>query len=106
MPSNTMTTAIQARCIRGDPSRERVPLEAELLPGQLEKEPGVIHEVAPPQPARLLDETEQPLEAGPLHPVRRLPDTTGVKVEGGPHTDQHGGVEQRTHARHPQLLFG
>ena len=77
-----------------------------VLPREPEHEARVVGEVALPQPARLLGEAEEPLQAGGLHPGRGLRDEAGVEVERGADADEHGRVDAVAQRGHPLLLLG
>src|SRR5260370_37896982 len=64
-------------------------LEAELLTPDLKQKPRVIDEIAAPETTGLLLEPKEPLQSGAHHPARRLRDSPGMKIEGGPHADQN-----------------
>ena len=70
---------------------------AHVLPREARDEARVVARVAPPQAARLLRQAEHPLQAGGLHPRRRLRDEAGVEVERGADADEHGRVEAVAH---------
>ena len=76
----------------------------EVLAREPDDEARVVVEVAPPQPPRLLDEPERPLEAEALQAVGRLALEPGVEVEGGADADQDRRVEPVAHRGHPLLL--
>src|SRR5690606_7890229 len=69
-------------------------------------EPGVVHQISLPQPARLGAEPEQPLQSAPLHPEGRLFLQPRVEVESGSHADQHGSPDPTDMRRHPPFLLG
>src|ERR1700747_1451151 len=79
---------------------------ARVLARERGYEHGVVARVAPPQPPRLAREPVAPLEAGALHPVRRLRDEPGVEIERRADADEQRRVEVRARAEHPQLLLG
>src|SRR5216683_6690939 len=81
-------------------------LEPGSLQSKLPEEPGVVDQVPAPQPAGVGRQPVEPLEAGALHPYRRLLDGTAVEVEGGANRYEHRCVEALAHARHPAVLFG
>src|SRR2546426_7235512 len=102
-PSKRMTSTIPSA-----PVMELVRLESletELLTADLEQEPGVVDQVAAPQPARLLLKPEEPLESRSHHPAWRLRHSTGMKIEGRAHPDEHRRAKRRAHARHPEILL-
>src|SRR5918997_4060706 len=66
--------------------------------------PGVVLEVASPQPAGLLEEPVGPLEARGLHPARGLARAAGEEVEGRPDPD-HDGRNAPYVLCHPDLLL-
>src|SRR5213082_2548182 len=81
-------------------------LETELLTPDLKEKPGVVDQVAAPQPARLLLQSKEPFQSRAHHPARRLRHSTGVKIEGRAHPDEDRRAEPRPHARHPEILLG
>src|SRR5690349_6170406 len=66
----------------------------------------VVAQVPAPEAPRLLGQPERPLQAGVLHPARRLRDEPGVEVERRADADEHRGVQAPAHRRHPLLLLG
>lgn len=74
--------------------RYACPAREETLPkqrgGEFDDEPRVRRQVPPPETPRFVAEPVQPLQAPGLHPLRRRPPLASVKIEGGPHVDQHG----------------
>src|SRR5690606_8449889 len=56
--------------------------------------------------ARFLKKSEQPFEAAALHPARRLPSSSAVKVEGGADSDHQSAIELRYVIRHEAFLLG
>src|SRR5829696_2969552 len=85
--------------------REGAPAQvARVLAREAGHEARVVAQVAPPQPARLAAEPEEPLEAAALHPVRRLRHEAGVEVERRADADEHRRLEPRAHPLHPLLL--
>src|SRR5215210_6904577 len=78
---------------------------APVLAREAQDEAGVVAQVAPPQPARLVDQPERPLQPHALQRVGRLGDETGMEVERGAHADEHGCVQPFPHASHPLLLL-
>src|SRR4051794_39370677 len=79
---------------------------ARVLPREAGDEAGVVAEVAPPQPPRLLDEPERPLEPEALERLGGLALEAGVEVEGRPDADQHRRLEPVAHGPHELLLQG
>src|ERR671936_180104 len=79
--------------------------EPRPLQGYFKNKPRVVDEVATPEPPGFGVETEEPLQAPALHPLRRLAHPPGVKIEGRADADENRRVQISTHSRHPQVLF-
>src|SRR3954452_871960 len=77
-----------------------------ILPREADDEGRVVAEVAPPQPPRLLDEPERPLEPEALDRLRGLALEAGVEVEGRADAHEHGRLEPAAHGSHELLLQG
>src|SRR3954447_603625 len=75
-----------------------------ILPREAGDEARVVAEVVPPQPPRLLDEPERPLEPEALERLRGLALEAGVEVEGGADADEHRRLETVAHGKHELLL--
>src|SRR5688500_11297987 len=84
----------------------RVAASAEHLAKYQENESRVADHISSPEAARVLGQSEQPLQAYALHPGGRLPHAAGVEIEGGADSQKHRRIEHGPESRHPVILFG
>src|SRR5439155_2600910 len=82
-----------------------VPQDAHLLEGPERQKLRRNQEVAFPQARRFHEEAEEPLQAGFLHPARRLPHALCMEVEGRPYSDQDLSGEVPLVGCHPLFLL-
>src|SRR6266581_7023079 len=100
-------TSTRSRCILSPHSVSVGSLSQprELQQGQPEKH-WIVIDVAFPQAPGLLPQPKSPLQPGGLQERRRPLDATGMKIEGGAHSDNHPGCQPGPHLGGPALLFG
>jgi len=82
-----------------------VPSCPKTLPNDEPDESRVAYQVPPPQSARLLNESMEPLEPASLHPARRPPDKTTQMIETSPDSQREPGSRKRDVGRDPVLLL-
>ena len=79
---------------------------AATLSGEEHEVGGVVEEVPAPQPTRLVEQAEEPLESAALDPSRRLRLGSGQEIERRPNTDECDAVQLWGYRRiHPEFLF-
>ena len=80
--------AVMTQCVSGV-SQRRPRTRGAAAPRDDDNERGVLDQITPPEPPRLLPKPEQPLEPRTGHPRRGTPDSTREEVKAPADSDRH-----------------
>src|SRR5439155_8463083 len=104
LPGHDLGMMKPASCRLGMLRPSLSPFIPQKLPQSQPQKPRVMLEIPSPKTARFHNQTEQPFQSSPLHPLRRLFYPPRMKIKGGAHRHHHS-LHTTTMLRHPTFLF-